>query len=85
MRIVSEAELTAVLSRVAGLPRVVVSGNFATPVTALAVVDKALAEYRLFAALTRRREPVTGDLPDGVLWSLMHGGAAEECGTQESR
>lgn len=49
MRIVSEAELTAVLSRVAGVPQVVVSGNFATPVTALAVVDKALAEYRLFA------------------------------------
>jgi acyl-CoA hydrolase len=49
MRIVSEAELTAVLSRVAGQPRVVVSGNFATPGTALAIVDKALAEYRLFA------------------------------------
>lgn len=49
MRIVSEARLAAVLSRVAGCPRVVVSGNFATPGVALAVVDKALAEYRLFA------------------------------------
>lgn len=49
MRIVSEAELAAVLSRVAGRPRVVVSGNFATPFVALGVVDKALAEYRLFA------------------------------------
>jgi acyl-CoA hydrolase len=29
-------------------PRVVASGNFATPGTALGVVDKALAEYRLF-------------------------------------
>lgn len=49
MRIVSEAKLAAVLSRVVGCPRVVVSGNFATPGTALTVVDKALAEYRLFA------------------------------------
>jgi acyl-CoA hydrolase len=49
MRIVSETELAAVLARVAGWPRVVVSGNFATPAAALAVVDKAVAEYRLFA------------------------------------
>jgi len=49
MRIVSETELAAVLARVAGCPRVVVSGNFATPGAALAVVDKAVAEYRLFA------------------------------------
>lgn len=49
MRTVSESELSAVVSRVAGCPRVVVSGNFATPRTALDVLDKALAEYRLFA------------------------------------
>jgi acyl-CoA hydrolase len=48
MRIVSEADLAAVLSRVAGHPRVVVSGNFATPHYALTMVDKALPEYRLF-------------------------------------
>lgn len=48
MRIVSESELAAVLARVAAHPRVVAAGNFATPATALAVVDKALPEYRLF-------------------------------------
>ena len=30
MRVVSESQLATVLSRVAGVPRVVVSGNFAT-------------------------------------------------------
>jgi acyl-CoA hydrolase len=49
MRVLSEAQLGAVL---AGLPtpqpRVVVSGNFATPARAMAVLDAALAEYRLF-------------------------------------
>jgi acyl-CoA hydrolase len=50
MRTVSESQLAAVLSGVAAdLPRVVVSGNFATPDVALAVLDGALAEYRLFA------------------------------------
>lgn len=37
------------LSGVAARPRVVVSGNHATPHHALAVLDKAVAEYRLFA------------------------------------
>jgi acyl-CoA hydrolase len=49
MRTISESRLAAVLSQVAGTPRVVVSGNFATPAHTLAVLDKALAEYRLFA------------------------------------
>jgi acyl-CoA hydrolase len=49
MRIVTEAELGTVLARVAGHPRVVVSGNFATPGVALGVVDRALPVYRLFA------------------------------------
>jgi acyl-CoA hydrolase len=49
MRTLSESQLTTVLSRVAGVPRVVVSGNFATPARALAVLDKSVAEYRLFA------------------------------------
>jgi acyl-CoA hydrolase len=48
VRIVSEGELGAVLSRVAAGSRVVASGNFATPGLALGVVDKVLAEYRLF-------------------------------------
>jgi acyl-CoA hydrolase len=49
MRTLSESQLATVLSRVAGVPRVVVSGNFATPARALAVLDKSVAEYRLFA------------------------------------
>jgi len=48
MRIVSEGQLGAVLARVAVGARVVASGNFAMPGLALGVVDKALAEYRLF-------------------------------------
>jgi acyl-CoA hydrolase len=48
MRTLSESQLATVLSRVAGVPRVVVSGNFATPARALAVLDKSVAEYRLF-------------------------------------
>ncbi len=48
MRIVPEARLGAVLSALPGLPRVVAGGNFATPWRALAVLDAAVAEYRLF-------------------------------------
>lgn len=49
MRVVSESRLTAVLSGVPNTPRVVVSGNFATPTRALAILDRTLPEYRLFA------------------------------------
>ncbi|WP_410653288.1 hypothetical protein [Amycolatopsis sp. cmx-4-54] len=50
MRVLSESQLGAVLAGVpASCPRVVVSGNFATPMRALKVLDAALAEYRLFA------------------------------------
>ncbi|WP_037314352.1 acetyl-CoA hydrolase/transferase family protein [Amycolatopsis orientalis] len=49
MRILSEARLAAVLAAVATPPRVVVSGNFATPHHALGLLDKSVAEYRLFA------------------------------------
>ena len=48
MRTLSESQLATVLSRLGGTPRVVASGNFATPAHALAVLDKAVAEYRLF-------------------------------------
>jgi acyl-CoA hydrolase len=49
MRVVSESQLTALLSGVATTcPRVVVSGNFATPRRVLAIVDRVLPEYRLF-------------------------------------
>jgi acyl-CoA hydrolase len=49
MRTVTEAKLGHVLTGLPGLPRVVTSGNFATPWRALAVLDAALPEYRLFA------------------------------------
>jgi acyl-CoA hydrolase len=49
MRVISESRLADVMSRLPGVPRVVASGNFATPLRALAVLDGAVAEYRLFA------------------------------------
>ncbi len=48
MRVLSESQLAAAFSALAGVPRVVVSGNFATPHRVLGVLDKAVAEYRLF-------------------------------------
>ena len=48
MRIVPETRLREVLSALPGIPRVVAGGNFATPWRALAVLDAAVAEYRLF-------------------------------------
>jgi hypothetical protein len=39
MRIVAERQLAIVLGALAGTPRVVVGGNFATPWRALAVLD----------------------------------------------
>jgi acyl-CoA hydrolase len=49
MRVVSPSALQTVLGRLDGVPRVVVSGNFATPWRILRETDAALAEYRLFA------------------------------------
>ncbi|MEU4769114.1 acetyl-CoA hydrolase/transferase C-terminal domain-containing protein [Actinosynnema sp. NPDC023794] len=49
MRVLSESQLAAVLSGAATCPRVVVSGNHATPHHVLDVLDKAVDEYRLFA------------------------------------
>jgi acyl-CoA hydrolase len=49
MRVVSEAALGSELERVpAPCPRVVVTGNFATPLTTLRILDERLARYRLF-------------------------------------
>ena len=48
MQIVSEQRLGAVLAALPGVPRVVAGGNFATPWRALALLDAAVAEYRLF-------------------------------------
>jgi acyl-CoA hydrolase len=49
MRVVTESMLASVLAGLEGRPRVVVSGNFATPWQAVKVLDAALPEYRLFA------------------------------------
>jgi acyl-CoA hydrolase len=49
MRVVTESTIRAVLGGLQGVPRVVVSGNFATPWRALAALDEAVADYRLFA------------------------------------
>jgi len=49
MRVVSERELAVVLGSLAGTPRVVAGGNYATPWRALAVLDGSVARYRLFA------------------------------------
>src|SRR5680860_612278 len=47
MNLSERALLTAVES-LPGAPRVVASGNFATPTTLLSLVDKALGTYRLY-------------------------------------
>src|SRR5258708_13974195 len=49
MRVVSERQLAAVFGALAGTPRIVVGGNFATPWQALAVADGAVPAYQLFA------------------------------------
>lgn len=48
MRVVSEAQLATVLRRLPGVPRVVASGNLATPAPLLRVLDSAVEQYRLF-------------------------------------
>jgi acyl-CoA hydrolase len=48
VRIVNHSQLADVLGRLPGLPRVVASGNYATPLPTLRVLDQVLAEYRLF-------------------------------------
>ena len=48
MQTVSLEALTARLAVLPGTPRVVASGNFAAPMTALGAVDKALETYRLY-------------------------------------
>lgn len=48
MRVITESKLGAVLGGLPGTPRVVMSGNFATPWRALSILDTAVAEYHLF-------------------------------------
>jgi acyl-CoA hydrolase len=67
MRIVSEQRLAAMLGALPGTPRVVAGGNFATPWQLLAMLDAAVAEYRLFALNAQEgmpdREGVTLESP----------------------
>jgi acyl-CoA hydrolase len=49
VRMIAESKLGAVLGGLPGVPRVVMSGNFATPWRALSILDSAVAEYHLFA------------------------------------
>jgi hypothetical protein len=54
MRIVTETTLASVLGSLAATPRVVVSGNFATPWQALEVLDKSVEQENLDACLALR-------------------------------
>jgi acyl-CoA hydrolase len=49
MQIISAERLGQVLGALPAIPRVVTGGNFATPWQALAVLDAAVSDYRLFA------------------------------------
>src|SRR5689334_13038427 len=57
MRIVSEAELRRVLAGVPGTPRVVASGNHATPRFTLGILDSVLPGYRLHILNAQRGIP----------------------------
>jgi hypothetical protein len=48
VRILTGSDLGIVLGHLPGSPRVVVSGNFATPLETLRILDAAVGEYRLF-------------------------------------
>lgn len=57
MKTVSVEELQQVLSALPGTPRVVASGNFATPYTLIRALDAAVPEYRLFMLNAQRGLP----------------------------
>jgi acyl-CoA hydrolase len=67
MRVVSEQQLAMALGALAGTPRAVVGGNFATPWRALSVLDATVARYQLFALNAQPgmpdREGVTLETP----------------------
>lgn len=65
MRVITESELADVLSSLPALePRVVASGNLATPASLLAIADAALPRYRLFMLNAQGRLPSR----DGVIF-----------------
>jgi hypothetical protein len=74
VRVTTESKLGAVLGRLPGAPRVVMSGNFATPWRALSILDSAVAEYHLFAL---NAQP---GVPDRTEWSSSQRLSASACG-----
>ena len=78
MRIISERQLSEALGRIlAAEPRVVASGNFASPRRLLSLSDSALARYRLF--MINAQAPLPDR--DGVIYEtpfvgpgMRHGG-----------
>lgn len=65
MRVITESELSDILAALQMLePRVVASGNLATPSSLLAIADGALARYRLF--MLNAQEPLP--CRDGVIF-----------------
>ncbi|MGH3271766.1 MAG: acetyl-CoA hydrolase/transferase C-terminal domain-containing protein, partial [Trebonia sp.] len=67
MRVVSERQLAVALGALAGTPRVVAGGNYATPWRSLAVLDGSVTRYRLLALNAQAgmpdREDVTFESP----------------------
>lgn len=57
MRLVSESELSEIFASFPHVPRVVVSGNEATPFRTLRILDEAVENYRLFALNAQRGFP----------------------------
>lgn len=74
MRVVTESMLGSVLAGLEGEPRVVVSGNFATPWQAVKVLDAALPEYRFFALNAQAGIPDRDGSPSN------HPSSAQACG-----
>jgi acyl-CoA hydrolase len=70
MRIITEEKLGMVLAGVPGTPRVVCGGNFATPWRALALLDAAIPEYRLY---TLNAQPGIPDRPGVTLETSFTG------------
>ncbi|MBT8228546.1 MAG: hypothetical protein KJO75_24045 [Dactylosporangium sp.] len=57
MKTISGEALARVLAALPGTPRVVASGNYATPFTVLRLVDEALPEFKLFILNAQRGIP----------------------------
>jgi acyl-CoA hydrolase len=57
VRLVNESELATIFSSFPHIPRVIVSGNEATPFSALRILDESIESYRLFALNAQRGFP----------------------------